>query len=97
MCTAAQVSRLEVLVGEPSGAGYNRLRSWVSSQSNIRFSVRRAVGWRGANCMSRKLVRLAILEDGQWPSSLARSCIIIEDRTLKPTVSSIARRRPLVN
>jgi hypothetical protein len=31
MCTAAQVSRLEVLVGEPSGAGYNRLRSWVSS------------------------------------------------------------------
>jgi hypothetical protein len=32
---------LEVLVGEPSGAGYDWLRSWVSSQSNIRFSVRR--------------------------------------------------------
>jgi hypothetical protein len=32
---------IEVLVGEPSGAGYDGLCSWVSSQSNIRFSVRR--------------------------------------------------------
>ena len=31
---------IEVLVGEPSGAGYDRLCSCVSSQSNIRFSVR---------------------------------------------------------
>ena len=29
------------LVGEPSGAWLRGLRSWVSSQSNIRFSVRR--------------------------------------------------------
>ena len=31
---------LEVLIGEPSGAGYDRLRICVSSQSRIRFSVR---------------------------------------------------------
>ncbi|HKX15122.1 MAG TPA: hypothetical protein VJN19_08015 [Propionibacteriaceae bacterium] len=32
---------LEVLVGESPGAGYDRLRSWISNQSNIRLSVRR--------------------------------------------------------
>jgi hypothetical protein len=32
---------VEVLVGGPSGAGYDGLGSWVSSQSRIRFSVRR--------------------------------------------------------